>query len=111
MADSDKDGKLSFDEIWKMCEGKFPKVVVEVTMALCDSNGDKHINQNEFSGFFKVLDECVKNDNNDAFVAALFKIADRNHDGLVEGKELKLLHKNLGWSEPAEKKKMNSDEF
>ena len=42
-----------------MCEGTFPKIVVQVVMALCDSNGDKHINENEFSAFFKILDECV----------------------------------------------------
>ena len=60
-ADANKDGKLSFDEIWKMCEGpeSFPKIVLEVVMALCDSNGDKHINENEFSGFFKILSEVA----------------------------------------------------
>ena len=94
-----------------MCEGTFPKIVVQVVMALCDSNGDKHINENEFSAFFKILDECVSNKNNDAFIAALFKIADRNHDGVVEEKELKLLHKNMGWEVPLAKQKMNVDEF
>ena len=65
-------------------------------MALCDSNGDKHINENEFSAFYKILMD-IGEKNNDSFVAALFKIADRNHDGFVEEKELKLLHKNMGW--------------
>ena len=93
---TNNDGKLSFDEIWKKCEGAFPKIVVQVLMALCDSNGDKHINENEFSEFYKILID-IGEKNNDSFIAALFKIADRNHDGIVEEKELKLLHKNMGW--------------
>ena len=52
-----------------------------------------------------------KDRNNEVFVNALFKIADRNHDGIVEEKELKLLHKNMGWEVPTIKQKMNLDEF
>ena len=76
-ADANGDGKLSFEEVWQQCKGMFPKIVVQVLMALCDSNGDNHINQDEFSKFFKILDECANSRNNDAFISVLFKIADK----------------------------------
>ena len=48
---------------------------------------------------------------NTAFVDAVFKIADTDHDGFVGKKELQRLHDSLGWNFEGSVQRMNKIDF
>ena len=80
-----------------------PKLILAV-LALADTLKDGRIQRGE-------LCTLVKQINGFDFEDALFKAADRDHNGLIQRRELELLRDKLGWTIPDEMEVMTREMF
>ena len=80
--------------------------MINAAFALSDSDKSGSIERREFARFFRLMEGLDKGN----FQKLLFEIADKNHDGFVSQKELKIICKELKWEVPADKQ-LTEQEF
>ncbi|CAL6007721.1 EF_hand domain-containing protein [Hexamita inflata] len=106
--DENGDGYIACEELQsQMTEQGFdvPAHVLKAMIAMADDNADNKIQKSEFRPFIKIILFTP------TFEEILFKIADKNNDGMIDQKEFMKLKNKLNWEVENPAEKMTKEEF